>query len=271
MYGSKSDEELELGSEEHYVDADLYDYEYRRRRDDVHFYASLARGELAPQSNVLELCCGTGRVTRELLRSGFHVTGVDLSTHMLAKAKTRAEGLAIRFRDNATFHKADIRDFHLGEKFPMVVMAFNSFEHLYNREDVEACLRCVREHLEPDGLFAFDLQLPDLRWLIKDPRKKWSRIKFRHPVSRQWLAYSTNHVYEPVTQTARIRLYYEPLEEGPIQDTMVVKLSQRKYYPAELEALLHYSGFRLERHYGDFEGEDLDEFAENQVLLCRPS
>ena len=132
-------------------------------------------------------------------------------------------------------------------------------------------MRCIRQHLEPGGLFAFDVQLPHLAWLSKDPKKRWARTKFRHPVTRQQLAYSTNHDYDPVTQTALIRLYYQPLGDGPIKQTQVVHLSQRKFFPAELQALLHYSGFEVLRHYGDFAGEKLDEFAESQVLLCRPA
>jgi SAM-dependent methyltransferase len=257
------------GAGEHYLDAELYEYEYRRRRDDVNYYAACASGELPPDSEILELCCGSGRVTRKLLRSGFHVTGIDMSEQMLVRARSGVARLPKRFRDNAEFQVGDMRDFHLGKRFPLIVMAFNSFEHLYNRKDIERCLRCIREHLQPDGLFAFDVQLPQLAWLIKDSKKRWARTKFRHPITKQQLAYSTNHVYDPVTQIAMIRLYYQPLSTGPIKQTVTVKLSQRKFFPAELQALLHYSGFEVIRHYGDFAGEKLDEFAESQVLLCR--
>ena len=271
MAKKRKPDHVGLGAGEHYVDADLYEYEYRRRRDDVNFYSACASGELAPESEILELCCGSGRVTRKLLRSGFHVTGIDMSTEMLERAKSGVSRLPKRFRDNAEFRQGDMKNFSLGRRFPMVVMAFNSFEHLYSRVEIESCLRCIREHLEPDGLFAFDVQLPHLAWLIKDPKKRWARTKFRHPVTRQLLAYSTNHVYDPVTQIAVIRLYYQPLGEGPITKTEVVRLSQRKFFPAELMALLHYSGFEVTRQYGDFAGDKLDEFAESQVLLCRPT
>jgi SAM-dependent methyltransferase len=263
--------QVNLGAGEHYVDAELYEYEYRRRRDDVNYYAACASGELAPESSILELCCGSGRVTRKLLRSGFHVTGIDMSEEMLERARGGVSRLPKRFRDNAEFHRGDMKDFDLGRRFPMIVMAFNSFEHLYTRQEVESCLRCIRAHLEPDGLFVFDVQLPHLAWLIKDPKKRWARTKFRHPVTRQRLAYSTNHVYDPVTQIAVIRLYYQPIGDGPIKNTLVTHLSQRKFFPAELMALLHYNGFEVIRQYGDFAGDKLDEFAESQVLLCRPA
>lgn len=257
------------GQDEHYLDAELYEYEYRRRREDVNYYAALAMGELAPGAEILELCCGSGRVTRALLRVGFHVVGLDLSAPMLDRARQGIARLPRRFRDNAELMTGDMKDFALGRTFPLVVMAFNSFEHLYSRRDVERCLASIKAHMQPDGLLAFDVQMPDLAWLLKDPDKQWARTRFRHPITKQKLCYSTNHVYDPFRQIALIRLYYEPLEPGPLKDTLVVNLSQRKFYPAELAALLHYSGFEVIRHHGDFAGDNLDELAQSQVLLCR--
>ncbi|HSN26233.1 MAG TPA: hypothetical protein VLT45_08105, partial [Kofleriaceae bacterium] len=78
--------------------------------------------------------------------------------------------------------------------------------------------------------------------------------------------YSTNHDYDPVGQIALIRLYYEPVDgKGP---TKIVKLSQRKYFPAELEALVAHAGFRVVERYGDFARGPLEAGVESQVLVC---
>jgi hypothetical protein len=50
----------------------------------------------------------------------------------------------------------------------------------------------------------------------------------------------------------------------------VVKLSQRKFFPAELEALVASAGFRVTERYGDFSFRPLDGTAESQVLVCEP-
>jgi hypothetical protein len=52
--------------------------------------------------------------------------------------------------------------------------------------------------------------------------------------------------------------------------TRVVKLSQRKFFPAELEALVAHAGFRVAERYGDFSFRPLDGTAESQVLVCEP-
>src|SRR5262249_55022869 len=146
----------------------------------------------------------------------------------------------------------------------------------------------VAAHLEPGGCFAFDVQMPDLAWLIRDPAKRWARTRFTDPSTGTSMYYSTNHDYDPVRQIAMIRLYYEPASEaraeassaaaaqrqpaagGVAPGGRVVQLSQRKFFPAELEALVGHAGFRVAERYGDFSFRPLGGSAESQVLVCEP-
>lgn len=263
--------DIEAGSAEHYVDAALYDFEYRRRRADVRFYRSMARALTGDSGHVLELACGSGRITSGLLRDGHTVVGLDISQPMLARASSRIQRLGLACRKRALLVRADMRRFALGRKFPLIIMAFNSFEHLYTRPEAEALLANVRAHLAPKGTFIFDVQNPDLRWLCRDPQRRWSRTKFKHPITREPYIYTTNHEYDPISQIILIRLYYQRAIDAdrPGKRERVVKLSQRKYFPAELETLVAANGFRVHARYGDFEGEPLHADAENQVLVCR--
>jgi hypothetical protein len=68
-----------------------------------------------------------------------------------------------------------------------------------------------------------------------------------------------------VSQIALIRLYYDPVEGGPGR---VVKLSQRKFFPAELEALVAHAGLRIAARYGDFLFGPLEAGAESQVVVA---
>ena len=265
------DEDLvDRGCREHYDDAALYDHEYRRRRQDVSFYRRLAREILGGPGRILELACGSGRVTTALLRDGHEVVGLDLSPAMLERAAARIARLGRSARARATLIQGDARDFSLGARFPLCIMAFNSFEHLYTRVEVAACLERVRAHLEEDGRFAFDVQNPNLHWLTRDPARRWARTVFRPPTTGRRMAYSTNHVYDPVSQIAVIRIYYDPVEPAGDEPEQVVVLTQRKFFPAELEALVAHGGFSVEARYGDFAGEPLTGGAESQLLVCRP-
>jgi SAM-dependent methyltransferase len=256
---------VDIGAREHYADAELYDHEYKRRRADVTWYVELANRVLGGPGRVLDLGCGTGRVTLALARAGHHVVGVDESEAMLGRLRGRLERIPPSLRERITLHQGDLRNLDLGrERFPLAISAFNVLEHLYTRTELAACLAGVERHLERNGRFAFDVQLPDLKWLSRDPDKRWAKTRFTHPRTGQKLFYSTNHVYDPVSQIALIRIYYDPVDGTPGR---VVLLSQRKYFPAELEALCAASGFASVERYGDFFGAPLGATAESQVIV----
>jgi SAM-dependent methyltransferase len=261
---------IDRGAREHYEDAILYDYEYRHRRRDVWFYRRVANRILGGPGRVLELACGSGRVTRALVRDGHHVVGLDASRPMLARAQARFARLGSAPQQRVSLVAQDLRHFAFAARFPLIVMAFNSFEHLYTRVEVAACLERVREHLEPGGAFVFDVQNPNLPWLIRDPTRRWARTRFRHPETGEQLVYTTNHDYDPVSQIALIRIFYAPVEGGARARERVVTLSQRKFFPAELEALIAANGFIVSERYGDFDEEPLGPDHESQVLVCRP-
>ncbi len=256
---------VDLGAREHYADAALYDHEYRRRRADVRWYRDLARRVLGGPGAILELGCGSGRVTVALARDGHRVTALDQSAPMLAALEARRARLPPSVRERIAPVRGDLRDFALRRRFPLVIAPFNVLEHLYTRIELAACLRAVRRHLAPGGVLAFDVQLPDPGWLARDPARRWARTRFTHPTTGQRTWYSTSHHYDPVSQIAIIHLYYEPERGGREQ---VVLLSQRKYFPAELEALLAHAGFRVVEHGGDFAGAPLGPGAESQVVVC---
>ena len=260
---------VDAGSREHYVDAALYDHEYRRRRADVTFYRELARKRMPAGGRVLELGCGSGRVTIALARDGHEVVAVDRSRTMLDRLRARIAALPGAVARRIEIVEGDLRRFDVGRaRFPLAIAAFNVLEHLYTRGEVAACLAQVAAHLAPGGAFAFDVQLPDLAWLLRDPDKRWARTRFTDPTSHRAMLYSTNHDYDPISQIVLIRLYYEPADgKGP---TRIVKLSQRKFFPAELEALLAHAGFRVAERYGDFGWQPLDASAESQVIVAVP-
>jgi hypothetical protein len=129
-------------------------------------------------------------------------------------------------------------------------------------------------------VLAFDVQLPDLAWLTRDSTKRWARTRFTDPSTGKAMYYSTNHDYDPVSQIVLIRLFYEPAGadgrprgdgDGVAPGGRVVQLSQRKFFPAELEALVAHAGFRVIARYGDFLFRPLDGSAESQVLVCEPA
>ena len=107
---------------------------------------------------MLELGCGTGRVTIEIARPGVAVTGLDLSAEMLAVAERKSAGIL-----NVNWVHADMRRFSLPAEFGLICIPFRSLQHLLTDEDQQAALECCHRHLRPDGLLAFNLVNPQER------------------------------------------------------------------------------------------------------------
>jgi SAM-dependent methyltransferase len=271
---------LAAGTTEHYEDAQLYDHEYKRRKDDVRWYRQLAKEVLGDPAQprktrpnrrseaILELGCGSGRTLIPLARDGFAIVGVDAAAAMLERCRANMARLPAAALDRIELHTADFRELDLRRRFPLVICPFNAFMHLYQRRDVERFLQVVRRHLAPGGLFAFDVLNPDLAWLSRDPRRRWARTRFRHPRTGKWMVYSTSLTYDAALQIAFMRIYYEKEKGGRAR---VVRLAHRQFFPLELEALLHYNGFEILAHEGGFDGGALVPEAEEQVLRCRAS
>src|SRR5579862_7298145 len=133
-----------------FADADNYDLE-----DDsdtgVAFYAALAHETGGP---VLEIGCGTGRVSIPIARQGFAVTGLDIVRGMLERAQRKSTSLPVRWVEG------DGRNFELEERFRLIFLTGNAFQLFLTRTDQESLLEHVRRHLHDDGLFAFETRNP---------------------------------------------------------------------------------------------------------------
>lgn len=289
--------ELVAGTDERYYDADLYDLEYGRRRHDIDWYRGLARDVAEAAAGreeplrIVDLGCGSGRLLVPLLRDGHWVCGIDRSVPMLRACQKRLSSVNARARTRVHILQSDFRALPLAGPFRLILCPFNAFMHLYTRDDVERFLAEVRRLLQPDGIFALDVFHPDPVWLARNPMRRFARTRIRHPRSGERLIQSTSHVYDPATQMAWIRFYYEPdPQTGPPTRafepgrevagrttadarasgvTRVVRLAQRLYFPAELEALLHYNGFAITYRAGGFDGSPLCPVSSEQVICAR--
>lgn len=135
--------------------APFYDWENARTlgRRDVSFWLRMTGVVRGP---VLELGCGTGRVTFPLAHEGVHVVGVDRSAEMLARARRR--GRRQRRGTPPDLTRADIRALPFGDaSFPMVMAPYGILQSLLSERDLKATLAEVARVVRPDGIFALEL------------------------------------------------------------------------------------------------------------------
>lgn len=252
-----SPKDAEAGCREPFVDAELYDYEYRHRRADIHFYRGIAKNRMEFRKGpILDLACGTGRLLVPLVRDGHDVVGVDCSAEMLAAAARRIARMSECRRTQCSLVQADMRTFAFGQRASFAIAAFHSVQHLLTDEDLLHFLRATRKNLCKGGWLAFDVLPPDPEWLARDPTRRWGRTTFRHPVSGQRFVYTTNHVFDPDSRLLHMRLYYQPVDgEGQPQGReRIMRLCHRQLWPTDVERLLEAGGFRLIEAFAGFDG-----------------
>lgn len=241
----------------------LFDELYKRRAADVRCYVELAQRWGGP---VLELGVGSGRIARALAQAGVELVGVDLAPSMLARARARIAELPRAARARVTLVRADMRRLALSRRFPLVIAPFNTFTHLYTRRDLELALRACRRHLRPAGRLVFDVVMPDLRALTQDPDRLYRCRPVLDPRAGRRVRYGEASHYEPVAQVRTVTMALQR-QDGTIE--RAIPLTQRQFFPAEIEALLHYNGFEIEQRFGDFSFGALASDSEVQLVIAR--
>ena len=215
------------------------------------------------QSPVLELGCGIGRYTIPLAEHGIELTAVDLSAPSLAYARQKAGDLPI------CWVEADVRDFHLQQRYGFIFARGGVFDFLLTRQDQEAMLTCVQEHLMGDGKFMFDVcHLPPSQMVDELEEVEWFTIT--HPNGRE-IYVSGKDIYEYTLQQ-RTQICYERWD-APTGEFVRPpwKLILRYSFPQEIESLLHYNGLKITAKYADYDGSPATADRPPEVYICEKS
>src|SRR5438067_6613191 len=213
---------------EDFRDAQIYDLQDEGYYDDYPLTEQWARTLGGP---LLDLACGTGRMALRLAAQGYQVTGVDITPEMIewARQKAAKQGLSIERV------VSDARTFHLLKQFSFIYMLENVFQFFLTREDQEAMLARVREHLHPQGCFLFETRNPNPRNLlhVRHPEPQ----KYTMPDGGQLVTTEEQH-YDPMTQIQHYTRHLTFLHPGGQQEEKTLHTSLRYVFPKEMEALL---------------------------------
>ena len=233
----------------------------------VAFYRTLAQ---EAGGSVLEIACGTGRVTIPISKLGFPTTGLDIVPGMLEQARRKSTGLPIRWVE------ADARTFDLQEQFRFIFLTGNAFQAFVTNAEQEALLQRVRMHLHDKGLFAFETRNP----LFPNTQTRegfFPRLESRtEKEARPSYTDIDGHlVYELITQvydhtTQILHLTSQKRwHDGKEERTKITRTALRYTFPQELTAMLHYHGFHIDRQYGDWNYEPLSASSPSIISVCR--
>ena len=212
------------------------------------------------EAEILELCCGTGRLTIPIAKDGYSICGVDYTPSMLEQAKMKA----IEAELVIDFIEADIRMLDLQEKFDLIFIPFNSIHHLYRNEDLFNALGCVRNHLKAGGIFLLDCFNPNIQYIVEHEKEPIEIAEYTTKDGREVLIKQIMR-YESKTQINRIEWHY--FINGEFDS--VQNLDMRLFFPQELDSYLEWNGFEILHKFGSFEEEAFCDHSEKQIFVCQ--
>ncbi|MDB5057320.1 MAG: putative methyltransferase [Chloroflexi bacterium] len=262
-----------MTTEEVYLHPEDYDLELADR--DVHdlpFWISVMHAE-KPRS-VLEVGCGTGRLTVPLARDGanqrYLVSGIDPEQPMLERAMSRRSRLPADVRGALSLFQGDIRTVRLQTTFDVVLMPYGAAHHLLTLDDQLTAWRNARRHLREGGLFALDVDAPNMdvlhRLMKGTPRHR--DLDAVNPSGRK-LQRTVASRYSPSTQRAVHDYRYHATDPDGTQRCYTSTFEMHVYFPRELELLCLATGLRCERLLGSYEGAAFDDRSAQMILMAR--
>jgi SAM-dependent methyltransferase len=217
---------------------------------DIDFYRDYAQQCGSP---ILELACGTGRVTIPMAEAGFEITGLDNSAEMLSICHQKVE--ALELEDRVTLVEGEMAGFDLPNKeFALAFIALRSFMLLLDRKEQRSCVECVRDHLRPDGLFILHVIAPDPKKLARMPgepfalQREFDLANGIHVVRKDRLVQ-----HDRGSQVRHFEFLFEEFDaDGVPSRRRVVDVITRYILRDEMQNLLELAGFEIVNWYRDF-------------------
>lgn len=243
--------------------APFYDWENARTlgRRDVPFWLRMTG---VVQGPVLELGCGTGRVTMPLAHEGVHVVGIDRSGEMLARARTRVRRQRRGVAPDLV--RGDIRHLPFPDaSFQLVIAPYGILQSLLSDRDLKTTLAEVARVIEPDGMFGLELVADLPSW--GEHAKRVSLRGRRSPGGTQVT------LLESVRQdTAKgLTIFDQEFVErrGRAVRRHAFALTFRTLSVPQMTRRLEAAGFQVEMLLGDYQGGPWDPRADVWIIMAR--
>ena len=244
--------------------APFYDWENAQTlgRRDVAFWRRLAGGAGGP---VLELGCGTGRVSLPLARAGVNLVGIDRSAPMLDHARRRITKSPTRqIAKSLRLVRGDIRTLPFEDgAFPMVLAPYGILQSLIRPRDLTATLASVARVLVGGGTFGIDL-VPDVpKW-----REYENRVQLRGRAGGARLTLIETVRQDPKRHLTTFEQKYVEQRGGKTREHCF-DLTFRTLSVRQMTRQLERAGFRIEAVLGDYRGRPWDDRADVWIILAK--
>jgi SAM-dependent methyltransferase len=241
-----------------------YDAENADLVEDLAVYSALAARQDGP---ILDVGCGTGRVTFHLARQGHRVVGVDSSPAMLERAHSKLEKQAFR-PEKVTLHEVNVAEWRTEERFKLAIFAYNGFMHLTNRAGQLDALGAIRRHLTDDGLLVLDLSNPVEAFSAPDDPSLVLERAFQDPATGETIMQQSVSTLDRARQLMDVLWVYDRVAADGRVSRILVPLVLRYTFLAEMELLLEKAGLRLRDVYGDYDYGPYQEVSPRMLVVA---
>jgi SAM-dependent methyltransferase len=256
--------------------ADYYDESpiVRGRMADVAFYRDAVHEFGDP---VLELGCGTGRITLALAKAGHRVTGLDISQRMLERCNQKRAGMRTETRERVHLVQGDMTRFDLGEKFRVVIIPFRPMQHLLEIAAQISCLESVRRHLwavgrrfgEPRGQLILDVFQTDAERMHDAAFQKEGLVsEYETPDGRRVRIMERVVAFHRAEQRNDVEMIFYVSDARGNEERLVFAWTLRYFFRYEVEHLLARCGFRVCAVYGDFDRSALNDDSPEMIFVA---
>jgi ubiquinone/menaquinone biosynthesis C-methylase UbiE len=244
--------------------APFYDWENAQTlgRRDVPFWRRVAS---AVPGRVLELGCGTGRVSVPLARAGVELVGIDRSAPMLERARKRIiKSRSRRPTNSLCLVRGDIRQLPFEDQaFSTVLASYGILQSMVRPRDLTATLVSVARVIAPGGTFGVDL-VPDVpKW-----REYENRVQLRGRAGNAQLTLVESVRQDPARRLTTFEQRYVERRGGRTREHRF-DLTFRTLSVPQMTRQLERAGFGVDAVLGDYRGRPWDERADVWIILAR--
>lgn len=253
--------ELVLDNSEEYDDPVLYDKE----NDFAHEIPFLLKWIKDTKGTIIDLACGTGRVTIPLAREGHRLIGVDIHENMLEQAKKKSSEQKLHIE----WVEQDCTNLSLNVTSQLVYMVGNSFQHFLTNDVQDKLLKSVNEHLDKEGIFIFDTRFPSQEELLQPVTEEYWRTYVDEETNGEVDVYTISK-YDSLNQIQ----HYTTIRRIKNELNLVIEekktnISLRYVYPKEMERLLAEHGFEIQHIYADWKETPVSNETYGMIYVCK--
>ncbi|KGR78852.1 class I SAM-dependent methyltransferase [Ureibacillus manganicus] len=251
-----------LDNSEEYNDPILYDKENESYLAELPFLLEWASKMGGP---IIDVACGTGRITIPLAKEGYKLIGVDIHKGMLEEAKSKSSNNLLQVE----WIEQDCTNMNINTISKLIYSVGNSFQHFLTNEAQDRFISSVYKHLDDEGVFIFGTRFPSAEELLQPPTEEYWRSYIDNDTQITVDVFTLSN-YDSLNQIQHYTTIrkYRNLNGDLIKETKT-NIRLRYVFPKEMERILFNNGFKILHLYSDWNKTPLTNDSYEMIYVCK--